>query len=99
MAKTSCTTKLISGEEENKILSSGKTSGREENILKLIQSTTDETSSNSPTTIWIVPVNKKDKENREIEKTRVFLPGESQGQRSLAGYCPWGCKSKTQLSD
>jgi len=24
--------------------------------------------------------------------TSVFLPGESQGQRSLAGYSPWGCK-------
>ena len=22
----------------------------------------------------------------------VFLPGELQGQRSLAGYSPWGCK-------
>ena len=22
----------------------------------------------------------------------VFLPGEFQGQRSLAGYGPWGCK-------
>ena len=22
----------------------------------------------------------------------VFLPGESHGQRSLAGYNPWGCK-------
>ena len=22
----------------------------------------------------------------------VFLPGESYGQRSLAGYSPWGCK-------
>ena len=22
----------------------------------------------------------------------VFLPGESQGQRSLEGYSPWGCK-------
>ena len=21
-----------------------------------------------------------------------FLPGETQGQRSLAGYSPWGCK-------
>ena len=29
----------------------------------------------------------------------VFLPGESHGQRSLAGYSPWGCKSRTQLSD
>ena len=24
--------------------------------------------------------------------TRVFLPGESHGQRSLAGYCPQSCK-------
>ena len=22
----------------------------------------------------------------------VFFPGESHGQRSLAGYSPWGCK-------
>ena len=22
----------------------------------------------------------------------VFFPGESQGQRSLVGYSPWGCK-------
>ena len=22
----------------------------------------------------------------------VFLPGKSHRQRSLAGYCPWGCK-------
>ena len=22
----------------------------------------------------------------------VFLPGEFHGQRSLAGYSPWGCK-------
>ena len=27
-----------------------------------------------------------------------FLPGESQGQRSLAGYSPWGHKSRTRLS-
>ena len=25
--------------------------------------------------------------------TAVVLPGESHGQRSLAGYCPWHCKS------
>ena len=27
-----------------------------------------------------------------------LLPRESHGQRSLAGYSPWGCKSCTQLS-
>ena len=36
---------------------------------------------------------------REWQLTTVFLPGESHGQRSLAGYSPWGHKSQTQLSD
>ena len=26
------------------------------------------------------------------QSTLVFLPGEFHGQRSLAGYSPWGCK-------
>ena len=26
------------------------------------------------------------------QPTPIFLPGESHGQRSLAGYSPWGCK-------
>ena len=29
---------------------------------------------------------------REWQFTPVFLPGESHGQRSLAGYSPWGEK-------
>ena len=29
---------------------------------------------------------------RKWEPTPVFLPGESHGQRSLAGYSPWGCR-------
>ena len=29
--------------------------------------------------------------------TPVFLPGEVHGQRSLAGYSPWGRKSQTRL--
>ena len=29
---------------------------------------------------------------RAWEPTPVFLPGESHGQGSLAGYSPWGCK-------
>ena len=37
---------------------------------------------------------------REWPPTPVFLPGESQGQRSLGGYSPWGCKESdmAQLS-
>ena len=29
---------------------------------------------------------------RTWQPTPIFLPGESHGQRSLAGYCPWGDK-------
>ena len=31
--------------------------------------------------------------------TAVFLPGESDGQRSLAGYCPWGCPRVGQMTE
>ena len=33
------------------------------------------------------------------QPTPVFLPGESHGQRKLAGCSPWGCESRTRLSD
>ena len=36
---------------------------------------------------------------RKWKPTPVLLPGESHGQRSLAGYSPWGRKSRVQLSD
>ena len=29
---------------------------------------------------------------KKWQHTPVFLPGESHGQRSLAGYSPWGFK-------
>ena len=35
---------------------------------------------------------------RKWQPTLVFLLGESHGQRSLAGYSLWGCKSWTRLS-
>ena len=36
---------------------------------------------------------------RKWQPTPVFLPGESHGQRSLAGYSPWSCQSQTRFSD
>ena len=36
---------------------------------------------------------------RKLQPTPVYLPGESHGQRRLAGYCPWGRKSRTRFSD
>ena len=33
------------------------------------------------------------------QPTPLFLSGKSHGQRSLAGYSPWGRKSQTRLSD
>ena len=29
---------------------------------------------------------------RKWQPSPEFLPGESRGQRNLAGYSPWGCK-------
>ena len=36
--------------------------------------------------VWKIPW------RRKWQPTPVFLPGKSHGQRSLAGYSPWGCK-------
>ena len=35
---------------------------------------------------------------RAWQSTPVFLPGESHGQRGLAGYSPWGRVSQIQMS-
>ena len=36
--------------------------------------------------VWKIPW------RRKWQPTPVFVPGESHGQRSLAGYSPWGCR-------
>ena len=36
---------------------------------------------------------------RKWQPTPVFLSREFQGQRRLAGYCPWGRKSRTRVSN
>ena len=36
---------------------------------------------------------------RKWQLTPVFLPGESQGQRSLVGCCLWGCRIRHDWSD
>ena len=38
-------------------------------------------------------------QRRKWQSTPLFLPRESYGQRSLAGYSPWGHKSWTWLND
>ena len=37
-------------------------------------------------------LDQEDRWRRKQLPTPVILPGKSQGQRSLAGYSPWGCK-------
>ena len=51
--------------------------------------------------IWVQFLGQEDplEKRREWLPTLVFLPGESHGQRSLAGYSPWVTKSQGQLSD
>ena len=41
----------------------------------------------------------EDPPEKEMQPTPVTLPGESHGQRSLAGYSLWGCKSQKRLSN
>ena len=41
---------------------------------------------------WIQSLGQEDPLEKEWQPTPVFLPGESHGQRSLAGYSPWGRK-------
>ena len=39
----------------------------------------------------VQPLGWEDPQRREWQPTPAFLPGELHGQRSLAGYSPWGC--------
>ena len=41
---------------------------------------------------WVRSLDMEDPLEKEMATILVFLPGESHGQRSLAGYSPWGCK-------
>ena len=40
----------------------------------------------------VAALGREDPWRREWLPTPVFLPGASDGQRSLAGYSPWGCR-------
>ena len=42
--------------------------------------------------MWVQALGRKDPLEKEIQATPVFLPGESHGQKSLAGYSPRGHK-------
>ena len=39
---------------------------------------------------WVQPLGREDPWRREYLPAPVLLPGESRGQRSLAGHSPWG---------
>ena len=41
---------------------------------------------------WVWSLSREDPLEEEMATPPVLLPGESHGQRSLAGYSPWGCK-------
>ena len=42
---------------------------------------------------------REDPLEEEMQPTPVFLPGESHGQRSLAGYSLWDCKESDMLTE
>ena len=41
---------------------------------------------------WVRSLAQEDPLEEAMAPTPVVLPGESQGQRNLVGYSPWGCK-------
>ena len=41
---------------------------------------------------WVRSLGRENPMEEEMEPSAVFLPGKSHGQRSLAGYSPWGHK-------
>ena len=41
---------------------------------------------------WVQSLGREDALEKEWQPTPLFLPGESQGLRSLVGYSPWGRK-------
>ena len=41
---------------------------------------------------WVKSLGKEDPLKKQWQLTPVFWPEESHGQRTLAGYSPWGCK-------
>ena len=42
--------------------------------------------------IQVRPLGQEDPLEKARQPPPVFLPGEFQGQSSLLGHCPWGCK-------
>ena len=42
--------------------------------------------------MWIQSLGQEDPLEEEMQPTPVFVLGKSHGQRSLAGYSPWGHK-------
>ena len=41
---------------------------------------------------WVQSLGQEDPLEKDWLLTPIFLPGKSNGQRSLAGYSPWGSK-------
>ena len=48
---------------------------------------------------WVQSLGQKDSLRRAGQPTLVFSPGESHGQRSLVGYCPWGHRVRNDWSN
>ena len=48
---------------------------------------------------WVQSLVQEDPLEKEMATHSASLPGKSHGQRSLACYSPWSCRSQTLLSD
>ena len=48
---------------------------------------------------WVQSLDWDDPLKNRIATYSRFMPRESHGQRSLAVYCPWGCKESDMTDD
>ena len=46
---------------------------------------------------WVRILGQEDSLEKELQPTPVFLPKKAHGQRSLAGYSPWGHRFRHNL--
>ena len=49
--------------------------------------------------MWFQSLGQEDPLEKEMATYSSIFAWEIHGQRSLAGYSPWRCKSQTRLSD
>ena len=68
---------------------SSTTQGQEQGFPQAAQWVMNPSTKQEIQEMWARSLEREDPRRRKWQPTPLFLPGESYGQRSLAGYSPW----------